>query len=84
MEERETSPEVELLTKIHNQLVDLTKMIAEIEMTKTTSELLKNKLRQVLVGSQHLNAEGSSTAAGPKQQKVIAPINEGVQPGSGN
>jgi hypothetical protein len=83
MEERQT-PELELLAQIHNQLADLTKMIAEVELEKTTSELVKSKLRQYIVKSMHIDAAGKISDTTPRQQKVIAPENHDITPGEGN
>jgi hypothetical protein len=83
MEERQDS-QLELLTQIHNQLVDLTKMIAEIEMSTSNSELLKSKLRQVIVTSQHIDATGKISDSAPRQQKVIAPTDTSITPGQAN
>jgi hypothetical protein len=83
MEERQ-DPQVELLVQIHNQLADLTKMIAEVEMEKTSSELVKNKLRQYMVSSMHIDGSGKISDSTPRQQKVIAPTNHDITPGEAN
>lgn len=82
MEEHTGQSQLEMLAKIHNQLVDLTTLIAEVELSKTTSEILKRKLRQIQASAQHVDAEERpSGAVVTRQQKVIAPIDEAIEPG---
>jgi hypothetical protein len=59
-------------------------MIAEVEMSKTSSDLLKNKLRQFMVNSQYADTTGRTGEAGaPRQEKIIAPTNDAIKPGEG-
>lgn len=81
MEESEVNPELDLLAQIHNRLVDLTKLIAEIELAKTQSEALKQKLRQALVNAKPVEAASHPGAVTMRQQKVIAPTNDNITPG---
>jgi len=70
----------ELLTKIHDQLVDLKRVIIEIELARPgTAPALQAKLQEILSGDQHLGA--SSGSSDQRQQKVIAPTDLDIQPG---
>ena len=82
--EEQTDAQLEMLVKIHNQLADLTKVMAEIEMQKTTSEMLKTKLRQLISAAGHIDAGGRSGLAEPSARKVIAPTDTSIQPGEAN
>jgi len=81
MESSENNPELELLAQIHNRLVDLTKLIAEVEMQKTNSEMLKTKLRQVITSAKPVEAATHPGAVTMRQQKVIAPTDTNITPG---
>lgn len=81
MDER-TDAQLELLAKIHDQLVDLKRVIVEIELSHpNTSHTLQTRLQQILSGDKHLGEGSGSTA--PRQQRVIAPTDTNIQPGEG-
>ena len=72
--------QLELLAKIHDQLIDLKRVIIEIELARPgTAPALQAKLHEILSSAQHLG-EGSDSSA-PRQQKVIAPTDLDIQPG---
>jgi hypothetical protein len=79
---KQESAQLELLAKIHNQLVDLKQIIVDIELSRTdTSHTLQTRLRQIIGSDQHLKADGSSGSPLARQQKVIAPTDTGITPG---
>jgi len=83
MEQSEANPELELLAQIHNRLVDLTKLIAEIEMSKTQSEALKQTLRQALTTAKPVEVATHPGTVTMRQQRVIAPTDGDITPGEG-
>ena len=81
MEEREDSPQLELLAKIHNQLVDLKRVIVEIELAKPgTPDTLKSKLSEIIGSDEQLTGDRTGSPE-VKHQKVIAPTDTGITPG---
>jgi hypothetical protein len=82
MEEHTDAAQLELLAKIHNQLVDLTKLIAEVELSKTNSQELKRKLSQLANTAQHIDtAHATGGSALPRQHQLIAPTDTHITPG---
>jgi hypothetical protein len=82
MEERENNPELDLLAKIHNQLVDLKQIIVDIELSRTdTSHTLQTRLRQIIANDSHIDGSGHSDSPVARQQKVIAPTDTSITPG---
>jgi hypothetical protein len=80
--EEQTSPELEMLAKIHNQLVDLKRIIVEIELSNPgTSHTLQTRLQQIVGTDQHINSEGHANEHLPRQQKVIAPTSDNIESG---
>lgn len=80
--EDHTDAQLELLAKIHDQLVDLKRVMIEIELSRPgTSHTLQTRLQQIVSGDEHLDAHAGPAA--PRQQKVIAPTNTTIQPGEG-
>jgi hypothetical protein len=73
----------ELLVEIHNQLVDLKRVLVEIELTRPgATEAVKTRLQEVLGSSQHIRADGSADGHS-RQQRVIAPTDPDIKPGEG-
>jgi hypothetical protein len=84
MEERTDDRQLEMLAKIHNQLVDLKQIIVEIELARPgTSHTLQAHLRQVTGNPERIDAGGRSNTPTERQQKVIAPLNADVRPEGG-
>jgi hypothetical protein len=85
MEERTDDGQLELLAKIHNQLVDLKQIILEIELSRPgTSHTLQIRLRQVMGSVDHVNIAGHADMPTSRQQKVIAPTDTTIEPGQGS
>jgi hypothetical protein len=81
MEDQKT-PELEMLSKIHNQLIDIKQILVEIELSKPgTSHTLQTRLQQIVGSDKHVDGEGRAGIPEVRQQKVIAPTNEGIQAG---
>ena len=79
---KQETAQLDLLAKIHNQLVDLKQIIVDIELSRTdTSHTLQTRLRQIIGGDQHLDADGSLGTPAARQQRVIAPTDTGITPG---
>ena len=82
MDQHNDAAQLEMLAKIHNQLVDLKTVLVEIEMARPgTSQSLQTRLRQIIGGDQHIDVAGHSAATATRQQKVIAPTDNNIQPG---
>jgi hypothetical protein len=80
--DEQTTPELEMLSKIHNQLIDLKRIIVEIELAKPgTSHTLQTRLQQIVGTDQHVNSEGHPGVTTVRQQKVIAPTTDNIQAG---
>ncbi|HEY2003765.1 MAG TPA: hypothetical protein VGH44_01460 [Candidatus Saccharimonadia bacterium] len=83
MEERNDA-QLDMLAKIHNQLVDLKRIMVEIELARPgTSQSLQTRLRQIVGNDQHVDAAGQLGALAQKERKVIAPGDNNIQPGEG-
>ena len=81
MEDR-TDVQLEMLAKIHDQLVDLKRVVIEIELARPgASHSLQARLQQIVSSDQHIS-EKSGTSE-PRQQKVIAPTDPNIQTGEG-
>jgi hypothetical protein len=80
--EDQQSPELEMLSKIHNQLVDLKRIVVEVELSKpTTSHTLQTRLQQIVGTDKHVDSAGRSGVPQERQQKVIAPTSDNLQRG---
>ncbi len=82
MQENTDTAQLELLAKIHNQLVDLKKILVEIESVRPgTPHELQARLRQIVAADKHIDA--ASGAAPARQHQTIAPTNTNITPGEG-
>ncbi|HSX01555.1 MAG TPA: hypothetical protein VLF67_04920 [Candidatus Saccharimonas sp.] len=72
----------ELLVSIHNQLVDLKKLLVEIELARPgNGQALQNRLRTVMGSVDHITADGRAAEATLTRQRVIAPTDNNITPG---
>lgn len=72
----------ELLVQIHNQLVDLKKLLVEIELARPgTTHSMQTRLRSIMGNTDHIDADGRASDARIRAQKVIAPTDPNIQPG---
>jgi hypothetical protein len=86
MEEHQPNLQTEILAGIHNQLVDIKKILIETQISRPdASPALKDRLGQLQGSVDYIDASRpGNSPAGPHQQKVIAPDNPNIQPGEGN
>jgi hypothetical protein len=83
MEEPTNTGQLEMLAKIHNQLIDLKKIIVEIELAKPgITQSLQTQLRGMIASDQPVSASNPGAVV-ERQQKVITPIDTNIQPGEG-
>jgi hypothetical protein len=75
MEEHQTGVEQkELLAAIHNQLVDLKRVIVEIELARPSAgQALQERLRRVIGSTDYISNTGQSESIGTRERKVITP-----------
>jgi hypothetical protein len=80
--EEQKNPELEMLAKIHNQLVDLKQILVEIELSKTTtSHTLQTRLRQIIGSDQHVDGDARPGMLEASERKVIAPTDGSITAG---
>jgi hypothetical protein len=84
MEHGDNSGQLELLAQIHNQLIDIKKILVETELARpgTTSEL-KTKLQEIVGGDKPVVSAHPGGGIQQRQHQNIAPENTGIQPGEG-
>jgi hypothetical protein len=83
MEERTDDRQFELLARIHNQLVDLKRIMIEAELARPgASHTLQNRLRQIVGNDDYIEVGGHVPAPAARQQKVIAPLDTNITPDS--
>lgn len=75
--------QLELLAKIHNQLVGLKKILVEIELAKPgTTEVLKTQLRELIDADQPIDPARAG-GIGQRERHVITPTDTEIEPGEG-
>ena len=80
--EEQKNPELEMLAKIHNQLVDLKQVIVEIELAKPgTSHSLQTRLRSLVGADEHVDGDAHPGMLQASARKVIAPTDGHIAPG---